>query len=1592
MTSSTGKFQRIACAWAALSMVLQPALAAAPQFEFRTPVEGRNTSAIREGVLSASASAISFGTLMLGSTASRMVTLKNTGQDSVQVSGVEVGSAFTQSNNCPATLAGGAACSVTVVYQPSAEGSSSALLTVSGSATPLTLPVSGYSAVNTTHLVLSANSVAFDTSPVGTPAAVKQISITNSGTDSASINGVGTDNPSEFTQSNNCATLAPGATCQINAAFTPGQFGSRNANLHVYEQLSGALYSVSLTGTGSAGVLTAASSTVAAGSAIANEGSKNAQVTLSNTGNLAIGSLTLDMSAGDFTVASTTCNAGLAPGANCDVSVRFTPTVAGTRTSTLLVHSNNAGSLPISVTGTGIAQSMSVSASVQSLTFGDTGVGAPSASQVVTFTNTGNVAVPVSSVALSNGSPNFNLTQTCPASLAVGSSCSASVVFVPAQAGTLSGALTLAFPEGTKTVALSGLGTLGVASVSSSDITFAPTQVASSAAVQTVTVTNSGNKALAFSGVGIATGAANFSQSNNCGTVAPGATCSVAVTFTPTAAGSVTGALGLVHDGSGVTLVSLTGIGQGADATLGTPSFAAAAVGQTSLGTATLVNTGIGDLSVGAPTVAGDAFTLSSSSCGAVVPVGNSCTIVVKFSPTSTSASTGALTVPTGAGAKTVSIGSTGIQGYASVSSASMSFALQQTGSTSVAQNLTVTNTGNHLLTLAAVGISAGQNDFAQNNNCASVAVGGTCTISINFTPSVDGARTGQLSLVHDGGGIANVDLFGTGQTPSATLSAVAFPATAVGASNTGTATLTNVGSVSLAVTPPTVASVSGAGYSFVSTTCGTSVAAGASCLTTVRFSPTSTSAATGALVIVTGAGTKTTGLGSTGIQGFASINPSSLTFTDRHVATTSAAQVITVTNTGTNVLTFTGVGISSGTGDYAQSNDCAAVPVGGTCTVSVAFTPSALNARPGVLAFTHNGGGIATVNLAGNGVLPASVTMASFAAGTISTGTTTTFTWATSNAVSATVACTAPAVGTATGLSGSLTVSAATAGTGSCTVTATSSAGTTAPGSANLSVIAAPTVVSAGFTPTGVVTGSSSTFAWNTNGGTTATVACAAPATGAGSGLSGSITVGTSAAGTGTCTVTVLNALSTAATGTANLAVGSLPTIPTLSFAKSQQTTGLTNTLNYTTGNATSATVTCSGAASGSGTATAGPVAVTAVGTGTGTCTVVATNAIGSKTSSASFTAIALPSVAASFSPDTVTTGTSTLFFWSTSGSVSAAVACSGNLSGTASGNNGSMNVAPSVSGTGVCTVTATNAAGSTATGSATLTAVPQATYLTTAFGVTTLTAESSTPFTWTTSGASSATVSCYGAVTANGSGVNGSVQAVAGSTAGTGTCAIYAVNPAGTYTPTRNVTVQVVLPPVITSAGFSNSAVAAGGSVGFNWATANATTASVQCTSQVSGSGSGTSNGISVSGLSVGTGTCTVTATNAAGTNVTAAYNITVMPAGSQLLTVSTSNRAVGTTTYRSTVTITNPNSAPSVLTDFGTTEGATATGTCLKGGALAAGASCTFTLTFGRDCDWYDVTAYATSSLGVNYAVISVPMLAGTTWDTYCADPAP
>jgi hypothetical protein len=468
-----------------------------------------------------------------------------------------------------------------------------------------------------------------------------------------------------------------------------------------------------------------------------------------------------------------------------------------------------------------------VSATPGGLDFGSHTVGTTSTAQTVTLTNSGSASVSVSSVSTTG---DYAETNTCGTSVAAGASCTVNVTFTPAASGARTGTLTISTsdPSGPTAVSLTGTGTPpGPAlSIDQGSLTFGITAVGARSASQSVTVRNTGTAAASVSSVATS---GDFAQTNTCGSLAVGATCTVSVTFAPTAGGSRTGTLTIASNATNSpSTVALTG--SGADTTTnlaaGQPMLAsgsqngfppsAANDGSTttywestngafpqwlqvdlgsSLSIARIIlrlppswGARTQTLSVLGSTDGSTFTTLVGSGTYSFDPTANTNAVTITFPAAATRFLRVNFTANTGWPAAQVAeleayIGSGTAPGAAlSVDPASLTFGITAVGGRSASQSVTVRNTGT---AAASVGTIATSGDFAQTNTCGtSIAVGATCSVSVTFAPTAGGSRTGTLTITSSAtNSPSTVSLTGTGGTASTNLAA-GRPMSASGSQN----------------------------------------------------------------------------------------------------------------------------------------------------------------------------------------------------------------------------------------------------------------------------------------------------------------------------------------------------------------------------------------------------------------------------------------------------------------------------------------------------------------------------------------------------------------------------------------------------------------------------------------------------------------------------------------------------------------------------------------------------------------------------------------------------------------------------------------
>lgn len=318
------------------------------------------------------------------------------------------------------------------------------------------------------------------------------------------------------------------------------------------------------------------------------------------------------------------------------------------------------------------------------------------------------------------------------------------------------------------------------------------------------------------------------------------------------------------------------------------------------------------------------------------------------------------------------------------LSTTQINFGDHDVGSASAASIVTITNAGPSSAALGSLAVTgADPSDFALvSDNCSSatLSAAASCTVGVTFTPSASGPRTAALSITTNPATfLLHVDLLGNGVPNVGTITAapdsLSFPDTPLRtASAPQTLTLTNTGVADVTILSLQVPE----GYA-ATNNCGNILMAGKSCTLSITFRPSIAGGGVSQLQVVfpvlNGAAPLVkVSLQANGIEApFLTPCPTTLSFGNQAVGSTSTAQTVTLSNTGSSGLTITGIAL---TGDFAQTNSCGTLPMTlparTACVLNVTFRPSATGTRTGSLVITDNAtGSPQTVTVTGTGVSP---------------------------------------------------------------------------------------------------------------------------------------------------------------------------------------------------------------------------------------------------------------------------------------------------------------------------------------------------------------------------------------------------------------------------------------------------------------------------------------------------------------------------------------------------------------------------------------------------------------------------------------------
>jgi hypothetical protein len=563
---------------------------------------------------------------------------------------------------------------------------------------------------------------------------------------------------------------------------------------------------------------------------------------------------------------------------------------------------------------------------------------------------------------------------SCTTPIEPGATCTMAYAFAPTAMGYRSAYLTINTTSVNPVIGilLTGQGleaTAGPITLSSSTLTFltagTPTDV---------TLTNSGSSALTIDGINIGndptSGQPAFTQTNTCGaSLAAKGTCTISVSAVSTAQLYSTGVLSVADDAAGgpqkANLVFTNG-------------FAGSHGIVIDFGSRSLGTQGVGGINgVGGGLNQTLNFTISGVNAAdfTVDPAYSSCTII-RNSPT---CGTTVYFNPSALGVRVATLNVNGVP-FGGVTGIGLPVGVQFTtylgpaladswdffqldiGKTS-SLSVTIKNTGTVPLVLNPPALSGpGSADYSVMSQCpASVAPNGNCNVVVTVAPTQPTYRFATLTLSDSTNTVqktVSLKALGENPPPVANPTTLNFYSTPVGTvSSPQSFTVTSYNN------DPVSVSIYDAPYlPFVLT--GAKACAQTPCQISVAFAPTATIGASGTsydnvqVVDLFSGETATVSVSGTTQPPppvySLNVAPTSLTFAAQTVGTTSAAQTISVTNTGNQPATFSLT--VPGNTDYSIVNNCGAtIGVGANCTVSVVFLPTAVGSRPGSVSFTSN-------------------------------------------------------------------------------------------------------------------------------------------------------------------------------------------------------------------------------------------------------------------------------------------------------------------------------------------------------------------------------------------------------------------------------------------------------------------------------------------------------------------------------------------------------------------------------------------------------------------------------------------------------------
>lgn len=612
-----------------------------------------------------------------------------------------------------------------------------------------------------------------------------------------------------------------------------------------------------------------------------------------------------------------------------------------------------------------------------SLNFGQVVIGKQT-TQAVAISNTGKVPVKINQITLSN--EHFSAAPITPMQLAVGRTESFNVTVNPTTSGNLTGTLTVqadGTPAAVISLSATALSSQAQMSVSPGNINFGTVSTGSKG-ISNLLITNSGASDLTVSMLAITGADFTLSGMTTPKTIAPGQSVPMALTFSPTAAGGVTGSLNITsNDPTNPTItIPMSGTGTAAatgqlSANLANLGFGSVSRGASASRQFVLANTGNAPVTISS--IRGVGLTVSGADTPVTLNASQSLTISTSFSPAGLGSVAGSITIVSNAlnSPLVIPFTGTGVEADLSISPANYNFGSVLAGQTK-SQTITLSNTGTAGLTIAQLNTNGSGFSVSGIATPFTIPAGGKATFNVLFAPTASGSVAGTVSIASNASASPSVlSLAGTGTAASFALSAnptsLSFSNINAGSSGSKTLTISNYGNTGLTISRITT---SGQGFSVSGMTPPLTLAAGQNATINVTFKPAGSGTVTGSVLISSTQGANALiPVSGNAVQPVLTSLPSTIGFGNVTVGA-SASQTVQLANSGSGILsitqiTVTGTGYRVGTPSLPLSLNS-----GQSANFNVQFDPSFTGLASGSVVIVSNASNSPSlVSLTGTGL-----------------------------------------------------------------------------------------------------------------------------------------------------------------------------------------------------------------------------------------------------------------------------------------------------------------------------------------------------------------------------------------------------------------------------------------------------------------------------------------------------------------------------------------------------------------------------------------------------------------------------------------------